>query len=220
MIKPNIQIWPIERLKPYEKNVKIHDDAQVKAIAESIRRFGWDQPISVDKDGTIIKGHGRRLASLHLGLTEVPVWVRDDLTEAEVRASRLVDNQVAKGEIDTNMFRLELADLNYELSSFFSAKELDFAVADLGEINTDAFVDDVNAAIDEQAEQTREKATAAVAKPVPLHKVLGFKEIPGEQQLVVTRAMAEIERRTAKKGVDAFVAFCHALWAAPTSQGA
>jgi hypothetical protein len=215
MIKPNIQIWPIERLKPYEKNVKIHDDAQVKAIAESIRRFGWDQPISVDKDGNIIKGHGRRLASMLLQLAEVPVWVRDDLTEAEVRASRLVDNQVAKGEIDTNMFRLELADLNYELSSFFSAKELDFAITDLGEINTDAFVSDVNAAIDEQAEQTREKAAAAVTKPVALHKVLGFKDIPGDQQLTVSRAMAEIERRTAKKGVDAFVAFCHALWAAP-----
>jgi hypothetical protein len=113
------------------------------------------------------------------------------------------------------MFRLELADLNYELSSFFSAKELDFAITDLGEINTDAFVSDVNAAIDEQAEQTREKAAAAVTKPVALHKVLGFKDIPGDQQLTVSRAMAEIERRTAKKGVDAFVAFCHALWAAP-----
>lgn len=216
MNKPNIQIWPIERLIPYEQNIKNHPPEQVAAIAESIRRFNWDQPISVDKNGGIIKGHGRLMAALKLELKEVPVWVRDDLSEDEVRASRLVDNKVAESSIDTEMFRLELSDLNYELSSFFSAKELDFAMADLGDINTDAFIDDVTGAIDTQAQETKEKAAAATAKPVPLHKVLGFKEIPGEAQLDVNRFMAEIERRTAKKGVEAFVAFARAVWAAPT----
>ena len=59
-----VESWDVEKLIPYENNVKIHDEKQVKKIAESIKRFGWDQPIVVDKDGVIIKGHGRRLAAL------------------------------------------------------------------------------------------------------------------------------------------------------------
>lgn len=63
-----IEWWPIEAVKPYENNVKIHDEEQVEKIAQSIKQFGFDQPIVVDKDGVIIKGHGRTEASRFLGL--------------------------------------------------------------------------------------------------------------------------------------------------------
>ncbi|MFH3639762.1 ParB/Srx family N-terminal domain-containing protein, partial [Acinetobacter baumannii] len=81
----------VDDVKPYELNAKIHSEEQVAKIAESIARFGWDQPIVVDKNGVIIKGHGRRLAAIKLGLIEVPVLVRDDLNEEQVKAARLAD---------------------------------------------------------------------------------------------------------------------------------
>ena len=76
-----IELIDLEKLVPYELNSKIHDDAQVKKIAESIKQFGWDQPIVVDKDMVIIKGHGRSLAAKLLGVKQVPVLVRDDVIE-------------------------------------------------------------------------------------------------------------------------------------------
>ncbi|HEE5406580.1 TPA: ParB N-terminal domain-containing protein [Acinetobacter baumannii] len=91
MSELKIQMWIVDDVKPYELNAKIHSEEQVAKIAESIARFGWDQPIVVDKNGVIIKGHGRRLAAIKLGLIEVPVLVRDDLNEEQVKAARLAD---------------------------------------------------------------------------------------------------------------------------------
>lgn len=88
--------WAIERVKPYEKNAKKHPTKQVEHLAKLIRDHGFDQPIVVDKDGVIIKGHGRLLAAQHLKMQAVPVVVRDDLTEAQVRAARIADNKVAE----------------------------------------------------------------------------------------------------------------------------
>jgi ParB-like chromosome segregation protein Spo0J len=212
-MKPNIQIWDIERLKPYPKNSKIHDKKSVTKIAESIKQFNWTQPIVVDKDGVIIAGHGRRLAALELKMTQVPVWVRDDLDDNAVRALRLADNKVAESGIDTELFRQELADLDYDLSSFFDAKELEFAVADLGTINMDAFVDDVGAAVNRQEQETRETVTQLADKEVAIAKVMGFKSVKGSNQLAISRLMAEIERRTGLKGEEALVAFSGALLA-------
>lgn len=206
--KPNIQIWPIDKIVPYPQNVKDHPPAQVKQIAASIREFGWSQPIVVDKDGVIIAGHGRRKAALHLELTEVPVWVRDDLDEHQVRALRLIDNRVAEGgTLNTELMRLELSDLEFDLGDWFSAKELDFSMADLGEMSDGAFVDDIGAAVDAQADGAREKAAAVQSKPVPIAKILGFKTVGGEHQITINRWMAGIEERTGLKGEAAFVAF-------------
>lgn len=207
MKKPNIQIWDVAQLVPYEQNVKVHDKKQVAVIAGSIKEFGWHGAIMVDKVGSIIAGHGRRLALQSLGIDKVPVWVRDDLTAEQVRALRLVDNKAAEGGIDTEMFRRELADLEFDMGAFFSEKELDFAIADLGTINMSAFVDDVAAAVDAQDAQTKETTAAVSAKPVPIAKLLGFKDVSGKNQLAVSRLMAEIEHRTALKGEDALVAF-------------
>lgn len=96
--------WAIERVKPYEKNAKKHPTKQVEHLAKLIRDHGFDQPIVVDKDGVIIKGHGRLLAAQHLKMAAVPVVVRDDLTPAQVRAARIADNKVAEmGSWDVDM---------------------------------------------------------------------------------------------------------------------
>jgi ParB/RepB/Spo0J family partition protein len=210
-MKPNIQIWAVDRLVPYSKNVKIHDEGQVKRIAQSIREFGWTQPIVVDIHGSIIAGHGRRLAAISLGMTEVPVWVRDDLDEAQVRALRLADNRVAEGQIDTMLFRKELEDLDFDLTGIFDAKELEFSIADLGDLDTSAFVPDLDAAVAEQSEATKQRASEVLAKPVALTKLFGFDKVQGTNQLAVQRLIAFIEHKTGKKGEDALVAFAEGV---------
>ena len=85
-----------DKLIPYSNNAKEHPEEQVKKIASSIKNYGWDQPIVVDGENEIIKGHGRLQAAELLGLDEVPVITREDLTEAEAKASRIADNKTAE----------------------------------------------------------------------------------------------------------------------------
>jgi ParB-like chromosome segregation protein Spo0J len=87
---------PPAELIPYSNNAKEHPEEQVKKIASSIKNYGWDQPIVVDGENEIIKGHGRLQAAELLGLSEVPVIRREDLTEAEAKASRIADNKTAE----------------------------------------------------------------------------------------------------------------------------
>lgn len=103
-----IEYWPLEKIIPYEKNSKLHDDA---AILASIRDFKPDQPIVVDADGVIIKGHGRLAAAKSLGLKDFPVIVRTDLTPAQVKAARIADNACNKPGWDQELLKLELAEI-------------------------------------------------------------------------------------------------------------
>ena len=93
-----IEMWKIKDVKPYENNPRNNDDS-VKGVAESIKQFGFKQPIVVDKDGVIIAGHTRWRAAKRLKMKEVPVIVADDLTEEQAKAYRLADNKV--GELST-----------------------------------------------------------------------------------------------------------------------
>jgi len=113
----NIESRPIGEVRPYEQNPRLNDDA-VDAVAESIRRFGFRQPIVVDSDGVIVCGHTRWKAAQHLGLEEVPVHEARDLTPEQVRAYRIADNKTA-----------ELADWNMDL--------LPIELAELGEVGID-----------------------------------------------------------------------------------
>jgi len=85
----------VAELIPYEGNPRVITDDAVAGVAESVRRFGWTQPIEVGTDGVIINGHTRRLAAQLLGLESVPVVV-SDLTGGEARAARIADNRAAE----------------------------------------------------------------------------------------------------------------------------
>ena len=119
MANLKIQSWPLERLRPYVNNPRKNDKA-VKKVAESIRQFGFNVPITVDKDGVIATGHTRLKAAILLGLEEVPVIVLDELTPEQIDAWRLVDNQVAAiAEWDFPKLQEELAKIkNVDLSMF------------------------------------------------------------------------------------------------------
>ena len=210
----NVQMIDIDDVHPYETNAKMHDDKQVEKIAKSIAEFGCDQPIVIDKEGVIIKGHGRRLAAIRLGLTKVPVWIRDDLTEEQARASRLADNRVAIGDLDSDLLQQELATLEFDLEGIFDKKELDFMIADLGDLDMDALAFDLESKVQEQAQETLEKIEEADLRIVRIDKALGFKEIQGKDERTVARFMAYAEEATGKEGAEAFVDYIIKLQAA------
>jgi ParB-like chromosome segregation protein Spo0J len=90
----HVELWSINRLKPYENNPP-DNDAAVDAVAASLKAFQFRQPLVVDADGVIIVGHTRYKAALKLGMTEVPVHVARGLTPEQARAYRIADNQTA-----------------------------------------------------------------------------------------------------------------------------
>ena len=97
MQRDHIQIeqWPLDRLLPYAANARTHPDEQVAQIAGSIAEFGFNVPCLVDERGVLVAGHGRLLAAQRLGLSQVPVIRLDHLTDAQARAYRIADNQIA-----------------------------------------------------------------------------------------------------------------------------
>lgn len=109
-------------IKPYEKNPRRNDDA-VAAVAASLKEFGFRQPIVVDGNDVIVVGHTRWKAAQALGLEKIPVHVATDLTDAQLRAYRIADNQTATlAEWDFDLLPIELSAL----------KELDFNIDLLG----------------------------------------------------------------------------------------
>ena len=90
-----LEMWPVERLVPYERNARTHSEAQLAQLQASIQEFGFTAPILVDGKAGILAGHGRLAAAKALGMAEVPVVVLDHLTDAQRRAYVLADNQLA-----------------------------------------------------------------------------------------------------------------------------
>ena len=84
----------ISELKPYEFNNRVHGDEQVAHIAKSIKEFGFNQPVVIDEEGTILVGHGRVLAAKKLSIAKVPTVQVKNLTDEQKRAYRILDNKL------------------------------------------------------------------------------------------------------------------------------
>jgi DNA modification methylase len=124
----NVEHWAIDRVKPYPGNPR-KNEAAIEPVMNSIKEFGFRQPLVVEPDGMIIVGHTRYLAAKQLGLTEVPVHVATDLTPAQIKAYRIADNQTANlATWDFELLPVELTglkgmDIDLQLLGF-SAEEL------------------------------------------------------------------------------------------------
>ena len=152
-----IELWPIEKLRPYAKNAKIHGEAQVAKIAASMAKFGWTVPCLVADDGELIAGHGRVLAAGALGLTEAPVIRLGHLDEAERRAYRIADNKLTElGEWDEAMLRDEIAGL---LAEDFDVDLLGFSDEDLNALLQDSETLGNDSAIDGEDDVPEPPAT-------------------------------------------------------------
>jgi len=107
-----LEHWPIDRLRPYERNPRTHSPEQITKIAASLLEFGWTNPILVDDSNGVIAGHGRLLAARKLGMTDVPTIELSSLTDAQRRAYILWDNKSAlKASWDDEMLLVELREL-------------------------------------------------------------------------------------------------------------
>lgn len=111
-----IEWQSVEKLIPYAKNARTHSDEQVAQIAGSIKEFGFNNPVLVDKDNSIIAGHGRVMAARKLGMDKVPVVILDHLTESQRKAYILADNRIALNSgWDSSMLSVELQDLKDDI---------------------------------------------------------------------------------------------------------
>lgn len=111
----NIVYKPIKQLKPYKKNAKKHSKEQVEQIANSIKEFGFTQPVIIDKNNCVVAGHGRILGAKKAGLKQVPTVCLEELTEEQIKAYRLVDNKLNESEWDYSLLDEELENLTEDI---------------------------------------------------------------------------------------------------------
>lgn len=137
MSKLSITNLPVTGLRPYPGNARTHSAKQIAEIATSIKAFGFNNPVLVDKDGTIIAGHGRVAAAKKLGLEVVPCVRLEHLSEAEKRAYILADNKLAeKAGWDRDILAIELQhladlDLDFDITATgFEMAEIDLLLSD------------------------------------------------------------------------------------------
>ena len=130
----NVIDKPISELLPYDNNPKLHTEKQIGRIMKSIELTkGLRQPIVIDRNNVVVCGHGRLIAAQRLGLISVPCELVDDLTDDEIAAYRLLDNEIAKGETDWDLFNEELDkiedvdmdDFDLDVPDMFSVDGLD-----------------------------------------------------------------------------------------------
>jgi ParB-like chromosome segregation protein Spo0J len=120
----SVERRPIESLIPYARNARTHSDDQVDQIARSMDEFGWTIPILLDERSEIIAGHGRVLAARKLGFAEAPCMVARGWSEAQIKAYRLADNELALHSdwnpefLKVEFEELKLLDFNLELTGF------------------------------------------------------------------------------------------------------
>jgi len=84
-VRKDIKLISTDKLKDYEKNNKVHTEEQISLLVQIIDKFGFTQPLLIDKNNVIIAGHGRKIAADKLGMNKLPCIVIDDLTEHEIK---------------------------------------------------------------------------------------------------------------------------------------
>ena len=130
----------LAKLRPYAKNPRTHSKKQIRQIADSIKTFGFNVPVLIDRDNSVICGHGRLVACCELGWTEVPTLRLDHLTPAQARAFMIADNRLTEiGTWDDRLLAEQLKELSVEGLDFalevtgFEMGEIDLRIASLEE---------------------------------------------------------------------------------------
>jgi ParB-like chromosome segregation protein Spo0J len=132
-VASRIELRRVSSLKPYPRNARRHSKKQVGQIADSIRKFGFTNPVLISDDDEIIAGHGRVMAAKDVGIAEVPTLRLSHLSAAERRAYVIADNKLAlNAGWDNDILAIELQaliDLEFDLSlTGFSLAEIDLTL--------------------------------------------------------------------------------------------
>jgi DNA modification methylase len=129
------ELWKLDRIKPHPKNERLHSPEQISLLASIIKKWGPDQPIVVDEDGTILKGHARLAAALEIGLSEFPVVQRFGMSETDKTAMRISDNQITLAATWSNQLlthslaELKLSGYDMPLLAFSEVQLRGFGIA-------------------------------------------------------------------------------------------
>ncbi|MCE7886575.1 MAG: DNA methylase N-4 [Alphaproteobacteria bacterium PRO2] len=174
-----IEIWPTDKLVPYDKNPRTHSPEQVNQIAASIAEFGFLNPILVDTAAGIIAGHGRLQAAKQLGLAHVPVVVLDHLTEAQKRAYVIADNKLAlNAGWDEDLLRAEMTAL--------AAEDFDLPVIGFSDDELSALLTEPNTAEGQTDENAVPEAPETpVSKPGDLWRLGNHLLLCGDSTVLV-----------------------------------
>lgn len=133
-----IEYLPLSELKPYARNAKLHPAEQIEQIKKSIQEFGFNDPIAIWGDNTVIEGHGRLIAATELGLDTVPVIRLDELTDEQRKAYTLVHNKLTMNSgFDLGTLSLELDDISLDMGEF-GFDDLSFDESALNDMFADA----------------------------------------------------------------------------------
>ena len=130
-----IEYVDINSIKPYENNPR-HNEEAIPYVMNSIKEFGFKNPIIIDKNNVIIAGHTRLESAKRLGMKEVPIIHADDLTEEQVKAFRLADNKVAEKSL------WDYTKLDEELDNILDIDMSMFDFENIEETNLDDFFED------------------------------------------------------------------------------
>ena len=149
-----------DKLIPYARNAKRHDAAQVSKLAGSIREFGFNNPVLIDKDNGIVAGHGRVMAAQKLELKTVPCIRLGHLTDTQRRAYILADNRLAEVNSgwDEELLKLEIKDIDWGELKEISIDDFEFGEIDFGEESKEETKSDADAEPQiDKAEELRAK---------------------------------------------------------------
>ena len=162
MSKLDIQYLDPKTLIPYANNHKVHSEDQINRLASIIAEFGFDQPIVVDKDMVIGKGHCRREAAIKLRMKLVPVIVNDMLDEYQFKAMRIADNKISSTDYNYDALKfdigtLSIRDFNLDLTGLTSS---DLEALKINEIDlSDEKFDLINRSIENQEKHSALNST-------------------------------------------------------------
>ena len=139
----NIVYKSVDELIPYEKNTKKHDKKQIKNVATSIDKYGFVQPLVIDKNNVVIIGHCRLLGAKQLKMETVPCVCADDLTEEQVNALRIVDNKSNESEWDMDLLadelgNVDLGDFDFDFGLTFEEEPTEIVEDEAPEINEES----------------------------------------------------------------------------------
>jgi DNA modification methylase len=193
----HVKVVKTTSLKDSSHNARTHSKKQIKQIANSVLRFGWVYPLLVDEHSTIIAGHGRHLAAIELGLTEVPIHVLTGLDDAEKRALMLADNKIAANAgWDREILARELG----ELSVLLPEIDLDIDITGFASAEIDTLLGDLIEPEADPADIPPEPAKEATSRRGDLW-------ILGNHRLLCGDACLEIDIRKLMGGVRAAMVF-------------
>lgn len=163
----NIIELEIDEIKPYKDNPRVNKDA-ITVVKNSLSKFGWQQPLVLDKNNEIVVGHTRYYAAIELGMKKIPCLIADDLNDEKIKAYRIMDNKSS-----------EYASWNYglltkEMQDILESGGLDLTFTGFSNNEIDNMIDDINVELEDESSVARMDELNLITCPDCGHKFSEF----------------------------------------------